>query len=334
MAEDYYKTLGVGKTASQEEIQKAYLKLARKYHPDMNPDDQENAKKKFQELQKAFETLKDPEKRKKYDQFGEGFENFSGFNGGANPFGAGGFQWSSSGGGNFSSNINIEDIFKAFSGGASGGNPFGGFGGGNPFGGAAQGRGGRSRRRPPSPEKGDDATSSLSIPFKTAILGGTVPISLRDSKTGAVKSVDVKIPAGLESGKKIKLRGMGDPGRNGGANGDLIITVAVESHPFYSRDGRNLHVRVPISLKEAAFGAKVDVPTPYGTVTLTIPPGSTSGSKLRVKGFGVRNGKKTEDGDLYAVCEIQTPKSWSKEDLELLEKIKASTPELRERFEF
>ena len=320
MAEDFYKTLGVSKNASQDEIQKAYLKMARKYHPDLNPNDPEGAKKKFQELQTAFETLKDPEKRRQYDQFGPDYERFAG---GGNPFGAGGnpFGGGFSGGG---SSCSFEDILNAFGGAsAGGGNPFGG--GGNPFG------GGR-RRRSPAPQKGEDVTATVSVPLATAVLGGTIPVTIRRERGGMV-SVDAKIPVGIDDGKKIRLRGMGEPGVGGGPNGDVILEVEVAPHPFYSRFGKDLTVKTPITLKEAALGAKVDVPTPRGTVAVTIPPGATTGTRLRLRGLGVApDGEKP--GDLYVECAVSLPKSWSKEDLELLQKLDSDVPGVREKLIF
>lgn len=332
MAEDFYKTLGVSKNASQDEIQKAYLKMARKYHPDLNPKDPEGAKKKFQELQTAFETLKDPEKRRQYDQFGPDYERFAG---GGNPFGAGGNPFGGGGnpfGGGFSgggASFSFDDILNAFGGGASagGGNPFGGgfSGGGNPFG------GGR-RRRSPAPQKGEDVTATVSVPLATAVLGGTIPVTIRRERGGMV-SVDAKIPVGIETGKKIRLRGMGEPGVAGGPSGDVILEVEIAPHPFYSRFGKDLTVKTPITLKEAAFGAKVDVPTPRGTVAVTIPPGATSGTRLRLKGLGVApDGEKP--GDLYVECAVALPKSWSKEDLELLQKLDSDVPNVREKLSF
>ena len=319
MADDFYKVLGVSKNASQDEIQKAYLKQARKYHPDVNPDNPEEAKKRFQEVQEAFETLKDPEKRKMYDQFGAGYQQYAGA-GGASGAGFGG--WNPFGGagatGGFSG-VNLDDILRGFAGG--GGSGFSGFN----FSGGSRGR--RS-----APRKGADTTANLTIDFKTSILGGKVPLVARDPQSGTSTNIDVTIPQGIESGKKIRLRGQGDPGVNGGVRGDLLVTIHVAPHAYYTREGRDLRARVPITLQEAAFGGKVDVPTPYGVVSLTIPAGSTTGSKLRVKGFGVRGGKEP-NGDLYAICEIRTPKKWSDDDLKLLKKLK-TTENVREGFAF
>ena len=322
MADDFYKVLGVSKHASQDDIQKAYIKLARKYHPDMNPDNPEEAKKRFQEVQEAFETLKDPEKRKMYDQFGSGYQQFSGAGGasgagfgGWNPFGGGGSTGGFGG-------VNLDDILRGFAG-AAGGGSGAGFGGFN-FG------GGRGRRA--TPQKGANTTASMTIDFKTSILGGKVPLVARDPQNGTSTNIDVTIPPGIESGQKIRLREQGDPGANGGKRGDLLVTINVAPHPFYSREGRDLRVRVPITLQEAAFGAKVDVPTPYGVVALKVPAGSTTGSKLRVKGFGVRGGKEAK-GDLYAICEVRTPKKWSDEDLELIKRM-TTREDAREGFAF
>ncbi|MCF0233562.1 MAG: J domain-containing protein [Thermoguttaceae bacterium] len=316
MADDFYSALGVSRDASQEEIQKAYLKQARKYHPDMNPDNPEAAKKKFQEVQKAFETLKDPEKRRQYDQFGANYDQFGGaggpFGGGAGgPFG--GFSWNGSAGAD--ANINIEDLFQGM------------FGGGGGF-------GGRGRRRS-RPAKGENVATQFEISFQTAVQGGSAPLAWRDPQTGAMKSLDVKIPVGVETGKKIRLRGLGKPGVNGGENGDLILEIVVGKHPFYSRDGQNLRVRVPVTLREAVFGAKIDVPTPVGVVAVKIPAGTTSGAKLRLKGLGLPAATSGgAQGDLFVECEVQLPQTWSPKDLELLQKLETPEPTVRERLHF
>ncbi|MDO5553689.1 MAG: J domain-containing protein [Planctomycetia bacterium] len=348
MAEDYYKTLGVSKTASADEIQKAYLKLARKYHPDMNPEDPEGAKKKFQTIQSAFDVLKDPEKRKQYDQFGPAYEQMGNPGAGGNPFGQGGFRWSSNGGqggnpfgggspfgaGGGGGGINLDDILGMFgAGGGQGGNPFGE---GSPFGASSSGR--RRRASSAGPVKGENYHVAVDIPFQTAVRGGKVPISL--DKGGKIESVDVNIPAGIESGKKIRLRGLGGPGTAGGPAGDLLLEVNVLPHDYYTRRGDNLYVRVPITLKEAALGGKVDVPTPSGTVTVTVPPGTTSGTKLRLKGRGTpeqtKNGLVTRPaGDLYIEFEVQLPKSWSKTDQELIARLDTDvSPSVRSGLHF
>ena len=321
---DYYKVLGVSKNATQDEIQKAYRDLARKYHPDLNPDNVEEAKKKFQEVQEAFETLKDPEKRKMYDENGEAYKQFAGGRGGFGGFGGFGSNGGFSAGG---AGVNMEDILRQFGfGGGMGGGAAGGAGG--PFGGF-----GRRTRRQNAPAQGADTTANVTIPFRTSIIGGTVSIAARDPNSGKTKNLDVKIPAGVESGKKIRLRGMGDPGTYGGPAGDLLLTVNVTPNSNYRREGKDLFVTLPVTILEAAMGAKIDVPTPYGLVSLTVPPNVTTGTKSRLKGFGVRTGKGF-DGDLYVVFELQAPKKWRKEDLEKLATMNLDVPNLRDSLQF
>lgn len=316
---DYYKTMGVGKSASQDEIDKAYRNLARKYHPDLNPDDPEGAQKKFQELQEAYETLKDPEKRKLYDQLGSGYKQYGGaggnpFGAGAGPFGGGSFTWSSTGEG-----VDINDILgKMFGGGSS------------PFGGQGTRRRSRSAAQP-----GQNVTSSIDIPFKTALFGGTVPLAYQ-LPSGRRETLDVKIPAGIETGKKIRLRGKGEPSPNGGKPGDLILEVRVLPHPYYTREGKNLYVHIPITLKEAVRGGKIDVSTPTGTITMTVPAGSTTGTKLRIKEHGVPAAQAGEKkGDLFVVFDVDLPSAWSQEDLDLIEKLTPQPePEARKLIQF
>lgn len=339
MAEDYYKILGVPRSATQDEIQKAYLALARKYHPDMNLDNPEAAKKKFQELQAAFDVLKDPEKRAKYDQFGEGFEQYQGFPGGQP--GGGGFHWSGGGpggaGGFQGGNINLDDILGMFGagGGGRGGFSFGGDAG-NPFANfGGTGTTGRTRRRK-GPIKGDNYELSVDVPFQTAVRGGKIPLNFRKND-GKIESVEIKIPAGIETGKKIRLRGLGGAGQNGGETGDLILEVKVDEHPFYSRKGDNLYIKVPITLKEAVLGGKIDIPTPDGTVSVSIPTGTTTGTKLRLRGRGIKEEGKAADaaGNLYVEFEIQLPKSWSKADQDLIAKLDSElTPPVRSTLYF
>jgi DnaJ-class molecular chaperone len=306
MAEDYYQTLGVSRDASAADIQKAYRKLARKYHPDLNPDDK-TAKSKFQEVQRAFDVLNDPSKRELYDRYGSSFESM-GAGAGGGPRG-GRYTWSTGAGGE---EIDFSQLFgERF----SGGDPSGVFG--DIFsqfrraGGAR--RGGRAE-----PPRGADVSAEIEIPFATAVSGGERQISLQ-RPDGRVETLAVKIPAGISEGKKIRLRGKGEPGP-GGAAGDLLITVHVAPHPWFTRKGNDLEVRVPVTLAEAALGAKVDVPTPRGTIALTIPPGSSSGRKLRVKGHGVA-GRNGEKGDLYAEVQIVLPSPLDQQCVEEIRKL-------------
>lgn len=288
--DDYYQLLGVAKNATAEEIQKAYRKQARKYHPDLHADKDEAQRKKatqkFQQIQAAYDVLSDPKKRQLYDQFGPQFEQMAGA---GHPYGAaGGFDPGS---------IDLSQLFGG-GGGASFEDLFGQMGGG--------------RRRGPS--KGQDVGQEITIPFAVAVLGGKHQVSV--ALGGQRETLDVTIPAGIESGQKIRLRGKGHPGQQGGPPGDLIVTVKVAPHPHYQRRGLNLLIDVPISIVEAAGGASVDLPTPHGTVTVKVPAGSSSGKTLRLKGMGVKAIPKP--GDLLVTLQIVLPESRSEADLEKL----------------
>jgi DnaJ-class molecular chaperone len=297
MAEDFYKTLEVARDASQEDIQKAYRRLARKFHPDLHPDDK-GAKKKFQEVQAAFDVLNDPKKRELYNQYGSSYESVAA---GAQPGGTG--QWRSATAGPDVENFDFSQFFgDRFGGGEAGGgfaDIFTNLGGGRA---GKQSRRGRGSARQP----GADLESALEIPFNIAVTGGQAHVSVQ-RPSGKVDTIAVKIPAGIDEGKKIRLRGQGEPGSAGGPNGDILITIHVAAHPSFRRRGDDLEVRLPVTLAEAAEGAKVDVPTPRGTVALRVPPGTSSGARLRIKGHGVtRSGKPA--GDLYAEIAVTLPK--------------------------
>lgn len=298
MAEDYYKVLEVSRTASAEEIQKAYRRLARKYHPDLHAEEKEKerAKQRFQQVQAAYDVLSDSEKRELYDRYGENFQQMpqgSPFGRGAGPggmeidfsqmFGGGG-----GGGGAF------EQIFRQFGGGGGGG----------------AGPGGQRRRgAQPFQEPMDlDLEEEITVPFSVAVQGGEHRLTF--SRGGKSETLAVKIPRGIESGKKIRLRRQGQLGP-GGQQGDLLITVNVAPHPCFTRSGNNLQVKLPITLQEALLGTKVDLPTPHGTITVTVPAGSSSGRILRLKGMGVHDDTK---GDLFAEIEIVVPERIEESD--------------------
>jgi DnaJ-class molecular chaperone len=312
MAEDYYQLLQVQRSASSDEIQKAYRKLARKYHPDLHADksdqEKEKAKQQFQQIQRAYDVLNDPEKREMYDRFGPGFDSAGG-GAGPNPFQ----------GGNPFGNMDI-DLSQIF--GGAGGPGFGGAqnpGGGfenlfRQFGGGAGGRG----PGPQQPPDGQDVEQEITVPFNTAALGGEHQLSLQ-RRGGKIDTITVKIPAGIENGKKIRLRGQGETGGPSGKRGDLLIKVRVAKHPIYSRDGVNLKITVPVTLKEAIFGAKIDVPTPKGTVSVTVPQRSSNGKTLRLKGLGIATSKQT--GDLLVRLQIHIPDEISDEDAKVLESL-------------
>ncbi len=315
MAEDYYSVLGVSKTATGDEIQKAYRRLAGKFHPDLYDEEdekgKEKAKQKFQQVQHAYDVLSDDEKRRMYDQLGPDFEKM----GGQNPFGGQGGvppgfdinqMFGGGGGGEGHGAAGFEDILRQF-----------GMGGG----GQQPGRGQRGQgRRRQGPLPGQDTEEEITISFATAVLGGEHQLSYQQAN-GKPKTVTVKIPAGIESGKKIRLKGQGLPSPNGGPTGDLFIKIKVAPHPSYSRSGLNLQVTVPVTLSEAIQGAKVDVPTPHGTVTVTVPPGASSGKVLRLKGLGIKTSR--AKGDLNAQLQIVLPDSVSEEALEAIKKLDA-----------
>ena len=283
MADDHYQILGVSRTATSEDIQKAYREMARKYHPDLHPDD-DAAKEQFKKVQTAFDVLNDPSKREMYDRYGSSFEGVGagggGGGGGWSPQGqAGGFQ---SGG-----EVDLESLF-------------GGGGFADLFGGGKR----RTRRNPRTP--GEDITANIRIPFQLAIDGGKTEVRFeRDNKH---ETLSITIHQGLPDGSRMRLRGQGRPGRGGGAAGDLLLEVNVEQHAVYHREGDTLAVSLPISLSEALEGAKVDLPTPWGTISLRIPEGTSSGKKLRAGGMGVRHADGSK-GDLIAEVQIVLPVS-------------------------
>ncbi|MEK6239005.1 MAG: J domain-containing protein [Planctomycetales bacterium] len=295
MSEDVYKTLGVSREATAEEIQRAYRKMAAKYHPDKNPNDK-SAKRKFQELQAAYDVLKDPEKREMYDRYGSSFEQYR--SGGPRPGGAGGgFEGADFG-----------DFFSERHGSEAAGNPFDFF--------FRQAQGAQGPRAAPG-RRGRDVRSETKIPFQTAVTGGKIEIVVSNAE-GKRVTLGVTIPAGIEDGKELRIGRQGEPGVGGGPPGDLLLTIRIAAHPSFTRNGSDLYVTVPVTLAEAALGGKIDVPTPRGMVTLTVPPGSSGGTKLRVKGHGVPEAKNRPAGHLYAVLQIQTPQNISPEEEEML----------------
>lgn len=286
---DYYQILGVSRDATQEQIEKAYKELARKYHPDLHPDDK-NAKKKFQEVQAAFDVLHDPQKRRQYDEMGPYYQQFSG----AGP--RRGSRGRRTGGMPF----DLEDIFTQIFRGGSGGGFAPDF---EEFSTRFEGQAAGPRARNAGRTRAADMEFELRVPFKTAVLGGKVDFSLPRSD-GTFETISVRIPAGIEEGKRIRLRGKANSGT--GPPGDVLLKVAIEPHPHMTRRGDHLYVQVPLTLREAIEGTKVDIPTPKGVVTLRVPPGTSSGKKLRVKGHGVQ-AEGRPPGDLFAEVLIVLP---------------------------
>lgn len=307
MAEDYYKTLNISRNASQADINKAYRDLARKYHPDLNPDD-ENARRKFQEVQAAFDVLNDPKKREMYDRYGSAFEGAAA--GGPRPGGT----WTGAPGAGWE-DVDLSQFFGERFGGDAG-SAGGGFA--DIFSqfrrarSADAGRAARGRAARPVPR----LETELQVPFVTAIEGGEAELQVR-RESGKVETIRVKIPSGIEDGKKIRLRGQHQPGPDAAVRGDILITIRVTPHPWFYRRRNNLHVKVPVTFREAFEGAKVDVPTPQGTVTLRVPPHTSGGTKLRIKGQGVKSAGKPA-GDLYAEIHIVVPGESDEESLRLI----------------
>ncbi|NLX76109.1 MAG: molecular chaperone DnaJ [Clostridiaceae bacterium] len=344
---DYYEILGVSRDADEAELKKAYRKLAKKYHPDMNPNDKE-AEAKFKEINEAYAVLSDPQKRQQYDRFGHsglngnGFEGFSGF----------GFDFG------------FEDLFDTF----FGGSPFG-----------------RSTRRKTGPQRGSDLKYSLEISFTEAAFGTTKEINIsrmqlchvckgtgskpgsapetckRCNGTGQIRHVQatpfgqmvnmrvcdvcrgegtiitnpcdecrgngrvqktskisITIPAGIDNGQTISLRGEGEPGFRGGPPGDLYVTVRVKSHPIFTRDGYNVICEIPITFTQAALGAELDIPTLEGTMKFNIPEGTQTGTVFRLKNKGIKHLRSNAKGDQLIKVNVEVPTKLSAKQKELL----------------
>ncbi|MEG2507692.1 MAG: molecular chaperone DnaJ [Longicatena sp.] len=349
---DYYEVLGLKKGASDDEIKKAYRKMAKKYHPDINKD--KDAEMKFKEINEANEVLSDPQKKATYDQFGHAGMDGSSFGGGGQGFG------------NFD---DLGDIFGSFFG--------GGFGGGQ-----------QRRQQSNGPRKGNDRFMQMRIEFMDAVFGKTETVSVevdetcdeclgsgaksksdikscsRCNGTGSVTTqqrtpfgvfqsqgvcpdchgtgktiankcpkchgkgyehkrvkLDIKIPAGIQSGQQVRVSNKGERGANGGPNGDLYIEIIVSRHKQFVRDGNDIRISIPLSAVDAVLGCKLDVPTVYGDVELSIPTGTQHGQQFRLKGKGVKSPKGGQ-GDQYVQVTIEIPTKLSKEDRELYEKIK------------
>ncbi len=300
---DYYEVLGVARDASPEAVKKAYRKLARKYHPDVNPGDK-TAESNFKEAQQAYDVLSDAEKRALYDRYGTAaFEGMAA----AGPR-SGASEWASRQAGPGGSEFDFSEFFGP--GGPGAGTVEGGEAGGGIFEELlGRMRGGRAGRRAAGPRSGRSVEAHLTIPFLTAVRGGETKVDI-EREDGRRETLVVKIPPGIESGAKLRLRGQGEAGRDKGTlRGDLTITVTVEPHPYFTRDGRNLSVEVPITIAEAILGAKVDVPTLDGLKSLTIPPGTSSGQKLRLRGQGLPASGNQPAGDLFLVVKIVVPRT-------------------------
>lgn len=309
---DYYATLGVKKDSSQDDIQKAYRKLARKYHPDVNKDPA--AEVKFKELGEAYEVLKDTDKRKKYDQFGAHWKRAQ--QGGGPPPGYEGFDFGGFEGFDFSG-------FGG--GGAAGSGPEGFssffemlFGSGGPGGAGgrrtARGFGGRGRAR------GGDTEAVIQLTLEEAVRGGTREITLADAESGQRKTLSVRIPEGIRPGQKIRLAGKGQPGFDGSPAGDLLLKVEILPDPRFRVEGSDLHTTVPVTPWEAALGGEAEVETPTGRLRVRIPAGTSSGRKIRLRERGLSAPGGTK-GDLLAEFRIVVPDQLSERERALFEQL-------------
>jgi len=315
---DYYDILGVPRNADEEQIKRAYRRLARKYHPDVNK--QPGAVERFKEVQEAYQVLSDKNKRAAYDQFGH-----VGVGMGAGPGG----QWSRGPGGS--------RVYYSTSG-SGGGFDFdlGDIG----FGGSMQdildqifGRrtGGRRARTGAPPSKGQDIEQPVTLTFEQAVWGTTLRLQVgRPDGRGQIvqETLDVKIPPGVHEGSRIRLRGKGQAG-TGGPAGDLYIVVHVKDHPYFRRKGNDIYLDVPITVSEAILGAKVKMPTIDGPTTVTIPPGTSSGQKLRLRGKGAPDPKTHVRGDQYAVIKVVVPKQVDQKLAEAVRQLDKGGDDLR-----
>jgi curved DNA-binding protein len=322
---DYYATLGVAKTATDKEIKQAFRKLARKYHPDVNPGDK-GAEARFKELNEANEVLSDPEKRKKYDELGANWRAYENVPPGANPYGGGspfGFGqgqpfggsggWSARGGGSGFRTMSEEEVADMFGGDAD--SPFSDFfktffGGMDPEG-AAGGPRARSRTRS---RKGQDVEHPFELDLEDAIRGSVHKLQLRQD--GHARTVEVRIPPGVTDGSRVRVSGEGGRGAGSGPSGDLYLRVQLKPHPVFDVKGRDVYTRARVPVPTAVLGGEVDVLTPDArTLRLKLPPGTQSGQRFRLRGHGLPNvGKPEERGDLYANVEVEIPKSLSDEE--------------------
>jgi curved DNA-binding protein len=298
MPRDYYEVLGVKRDASEDEIKKAYRKLARQYHPDRNPGDKQ-AEANFKEVQEAYDVLSDKARRERYDRFG-----FAGPEQGM-PGGEGGpggfrFHWGGPGGGQSVDPEMAEELLRQF------GVNLGGFDLGGMGGGRRTAAGGGRRRRPAA----ESQTADVTIPFETAALGGTVSLGVEGHE------LEVKVPAGIDEGQTMRLQGQAPGG------GDLLLKIHIRPHEYFRREGNDILLEVPLSLPEAVLGTKVDVPTLDGTrLTVKVPPGTSSGARLRLRGRGIKG------GDQYIEIKVMVPAPKDERSRELIEEFARLNPQ-------
>jgi len=285
---DYYQVLNVSRSADEKEIKRAYRRLARKYHPDVNPGDKA-AEERFKEISEAYEVLSDKQKRARYDKYGHlgpGWERVAGGGPGPGP-------WQQA-----PPDVGLDDLFDSLFGGRVG-----------------------TRLR----AKGQDIETPVELSLEEAYAGVTrsLVLTLPD---GTTRRIEVKIPAGVANGQRVRMAGQGGPGPGGGPSGDLYLQVKLRPHPVYERRGDDLYVEVSVTFPDAALGAQVEVPTLQGKVTVTVPPGSSSGQLLRLGGMGMPRLRGGGRGDEYVRLRIVTPQQLSGEERQLIEQLRRLRP--------
>lgn len=321
---DYYKILDVDKDATEKEIKTAYRKLAREYHPDVNPDDPE-AQERFKEINEAYQVLSDPEKRKKYDQLGANWRQWERMGGRPEDFNWG--RWRTGPGGQrvhvrYGTPEDLEDLFGGFGGGFSDffEQIFGGMGGFRPasdMAGQQRQRVERQRQRV-QPRKGQDIEQPIEISLEEAFHGTKRLFQMNGSR------IEASIPRGVKTGSKVRLRGKGMSGGVGAQPGDLYLKVNVKPHPIFDREGADLYVNVDVPLYTVLLGGEVHVPTLTGDVLLTIPPETQNGRAFRLSGQGMPKLKNPEErGDLYARVNVKLPENLTDNEKELVRQLKA-----------
>src|SRR5213082_27079 len=302
---DYYQTLGVPKTASEDEIRSAFRKLARKYHPDVAKD-KKDAEEKFKEINEAYEVLSDPEKRKKYDQLGADWNRPGGFQPppqwqDQQP-GGGFYQWGGDGGRGVEfefGGTGFSDFFEAFFGGGRGRSAFGGTG-----------------RRQATAERGADVEADIMVTLEEALHGSTRTVSLRRAGSNKVENYQVKISRAVHEGQRIRLAGQGEAGTRGGKSGDLFLRVRLARHPDFTVEGSDLIHEVKIAPWQAVLGTELKVPTLEGNVRLKIPPGTQGGQRFRLRERGLP-GISGKRGNLYVVAQMNIPKKLTEREREI-----------------
>lgn len=324
MAErDYYDVLGIPRGATPDQIKRAYRKLAKQHHPDRNPGNK-SAESKFKEVQAAYEVLSDTEKRKLYDQFGHSGVRGQGpgwRSGTGGPGGSRVYTWKSGGGPDIPVE-NLDDLFSVFAGGGkrrrgAGRSIFDEF---------LKGAGGVDAAAGPS-GGGQDIEHAVNLTFDQAIEGTKLDLTLSDPQTGVGHRISVKIPPGVADGQRIRVRGKGGLGGPGAPAGDLYIICRVQPHPYFRREGNDVYLDLPLTVSEAALGTRVEIPTLGGRTMLTVPAGTPSGAKLRLKEQGVHPAAGKPAGHLYAVVRIVPPKSPTSQQRDLFEKLRETEQE-------